>query len=607
MTMNMKTTHETRRPSPTTSLLAVLVLLLAGTPSVLGQEVVFATVSPLGGHDLVAVDDVSLDARLVYASARLLALDLEGFALRDRLRHDLPRQGGVDTELSYVRLPSLGSLYRYTLGAPAVTHLSLNGADGIFRNLLEIPNIAGAASINAKITTDSDGLRALVSTPEAAGGNVLLVDLTGVDPVLDLTSQLPPMQVDESSLRLSSDRAWFLSNNTLYRAPLAAGLPSNDAQAVSMPIPASDTIHAETLLSWDGSVLVVVTENPIGQRSIFSLTPTGTAQLLTPPGIYDLPGLESPIGPLLALSQDGSRMAYRARLLGDRELLLRKVGPASTVEQVTRDALFTDTLDNVGILGFVGGGRLVFAAGEGIATGPAAHIEGADLFMVDASGPSLAPPINITGTSGFNTPPFNDYGTLDIKSAAVDPSNERLLMVVDPAGGDFALAAAPITGQPGFETLISRLQAAPTLAPAGESVLILSLPSPPSAFSQQAHLLGPASSTPPVLKFLTGTAGPTLSFARFAVNRAGTQAAFVASLGLGLELPAIVDVAARRLEPVWSELLTVSAGIAFTPTGRLAVGLGNPGASHIYVGFNGAFAGGVVYPIHPGEGFPLDY
>ena len=586
--------------------LAFLLLPVGPTATVMAQEVVFATESPLGGYDLVAVDDTALDTRLIYASVQFLQADLEGYALRDRLRRDLPRQGGTDGEAMHVRLPDLGSLYLYSLSAPSETHLALNGADGIFRQLLSVPNIAGVPTIDVKLTTDPNGLRALVSTTEAAGGNVLLVDLTGVLPPQDLTTQLPPMAIEGTSLRLHQDHAWFVSGNVLYRSRLAAGVATN-ALAVPLPIPASHIVHPETLLSGDGSVLTVVTEDPTGLRSIFAITPNGNTQLLTPPGTYDLPELESPIGPLLAVNHTGTRLAYRARLLGDRELFVRHIAPTPVVEQVSRDAVFTDTLDNVGILGFVDNSRLVFAMGEGIASGPNAHLEGADVYYVETAGATNAPPVNVTVTNGFPTPPYLDYGTLDIKSATVDPSNERLLMDVDPPNGDFALISAPIDGQTGVETLLSRIIAPAKLAPAGDSVLVLTLHGPTAAFTKQAHLLGPAGSQPPTLKFLSGTSGGSMSFARFAVNRAGTKAAFVATLGLGLELPGIVDIGAQRLDPVWSEIMTVSSGIAFTPAGRLAVGLGNPGAPYIYVGFDGAFAGGVVYPIHPGVGFPLDY
>ena len=111
--------------------------------------------------------------------------------------------------------------------------------------------------------------------------------------------------------------------------------------------------------------------------------------------------------------------------------------------------------------------------------------------------------------------------------------------------------------------------------------------------------------TAPTVMTLAGVDGTGLDFARFAADRAGVHAAFVASLGQDVELPGMVDVANPAVMPLFNQTMSVSPALAFTPAGRLAVGLGFPGGPYIHVGFDGPGTG-TVYPLHPSRGFALD-
>src|SRR6185436_7433101 len=99
-------------------------------------------------------------------------------------------------------------------------------------------------------------------------------------------------------------------------------------------------------------------------------------------------------------------------------------------EQVTADALFEDTLDNAGILGFSAQAGLLFAAGEVDVGGT---LDGADLYVAFAT--AGAPQVeNVTLTSGVTSPPFQ-AGELEVRAGVLDPLGERLLLTVDPDGG----------------------------------------------------------------------------------------------------------------------------------------------------------------------------
>ncbi len=600
----MSSFHHLRAPRRALRLAAVgaVVALLSWSPRLAAQEIVFAIEHPQGGHDLLAVDETTLSLRVLQPWVELLPVKLAGYGTRDRLRLDRPRLLDADGAAPHVKLPSLGSLYRYRSKAGGATRLGLSRADGGLAVLGSLADQGGVPALGEWVTIDPTGRWALLTTDVTAGGDVLLLDLQSESPWINLTSLMPPLAVDGESLRLAGSRAWFTAGGSLYRVRLDQTL---DAERVGLPLQPGDVLVPETAVSADGRFLAVVLDNPAtGDAALVSVPPDGNGVLLSATrGAYDPPSYDSPIGPLLAVSPDGTRIAFRQRIAGSRELFVQRSLPSAPSKQVTEDAVFTDTIDNVGVVGFTNDGLLVFAAGEGVPTGPNAHIEGADIFLMDTTGPAGSTPVNVTNTSGFPSAPFDDYGTLDIRGVTVDPLNERLLLDVDPTNGDHALVLVTLTGPTaGHTEILSRLAAPPMLAPAGDAVLALSRSTAPGSFDYTATLV-PAGTGAPVT--LAGVDGTGLDFVRFAADRAGVHAAFVASFGTGVELPGMVDVSNPALAPLWSTTMSVSPALAFTPSGRLAVGLGFPGGPYIHVGFDGPGTG-VVYPLHPNRGFALD-
>ena len=589
-----------RAPSPAqrtvaraaTAACCALALALASGPT-RAQGTPFALDEGGGLHRLWVVDDLTGVPAPVSGSVEFLPLDLDGVPRSQRLRADLPRR--VSGAVEQVRLPAAGSLLRLKDGAQ--TRLVLLRTDGRLEVLVSVLDVGGEAGVRGHVAVGPDGREALVATSPAAGGDVLHVDLdTGL--LRELTTGLPPLDVTPGSLRLGPRDAWFLAGDLVGRVDLADRLAM--AELVTLPLAAGEDLAGEPVVSADGGTLAVVSEAPGGARQLYVVPEVGAPRLVTDaPGDIALPGLDEVAGPFVALSPDGERIAWRGTLLA-QELFVRDTGALAAAEQVTADAQFVDTIDNVGILGFAGGDLLVFVAGE--AGGQGMALGSADVFALDTALPG-AEPVNLSQTSGEPAAPFTLTGELEIFDVLADPQGERLLLVTDPADGDFALEALPLDGSGPLETLAPDLVGPPVLEAVGTTVFVLAEPAPPSAVSHRALLLRPLGASPAVeeLAAVSGTTG--LVFDRFVADRAGQRLAFVVEAGPGVALPGVVNTATSSIGPALGQLFGVGPALAFGPDGRLSVGLCGVGGPLAHVGLLGGPP--VLYGLPFAEGFPL--
>src|SRR4030095_9121532 len=143
-----------------------------------------------------------------------------GCPLRARRRFDLPTTQGKSSPAPFVRRPGGGgSLFR--IGIAGATALLSFGQDGAPSLHALAPNRAsGAAPWPERRSVRADGRMVLLATSPAAGGDVGLVDLDSAAPVQWLTLDLPPLEVESDSLRLSPVGAWFVADGAVYRADL---------------------------------------------------------------------------------------------------------------------------------------------------------------------------------------------------------------------------------------------------------------------------------------------------------------------------------------------------------------------------------------------------
>lgn len=580
----------------TARLLPLLLLLpLAAAPA---QQAVVTEPAAAGAFHVVGVDETTLQPTPLLQDVTFLPVALRGVPALQRLRTGSPRVAGATGPAPHVRLPALGSLYRVHTGG--ATHLLRVAQDGAVTLHATTPQQGAAPALLPDLALSPDGQRLLLASTVAAGGDVLLVDLLSGRGPTSLTASLRPLPVDGVSLRLGEHHAWFVADGVLYRADLLAG---HAAEPVDLGLLPGDVLLPELATSAAGAYAAAVVEQTDGLRHVHVAPPAGIGRRVTQAAAdYDLPSLDSHEGPLLALSDDGGHVAFR-RTVVVKEVFVSPVPQPAPAMQVTADAAFVDTIDNAGVLGFAGE-RLVFLAGEADPTEPGVAVGAADVFVHD---PATGTTTNLTQTSGSASQPFVK-GELEVLAAWLDPRGERLLLHVDPDEGDFGLLAvdlaAPAPAAP--VTLLDRLDAPPQVEPAGEHLLVFSRPEAPGGtVRQRLHVLPPLSAgVLPQLLASVDAAQPLL-FDRFAASRSQPRAAFVASLGPGLELAVLVDLTAPLAVAAWADVLDVTPALAFTPAGHLSLGLGDAGGPYL-LGFLLAPSMGVPWGLPRQAGFPLE-
>ncbi len=575
-------------------LLTLMLCLLTGLGAEAAAQTAFVVREGATGAALWRTDGGT--AELVAAPIAFDPVALAGRALRHRLRLDLPARvdDGVTTR---VRLPQGGSLFLLRHGDLArVMHIT---AAGEARLHLGIDTTTPGATLLSRVAVSDDGTRALVATSAAAGGDVFVLDLEAGAPARSLTPAQPPLAVSDLSLRVSKGHAWFAdAQGALRHADL-----TSDANAIEIPLqlPAGTTLLPELAADRDATCVAFVTENSSGRRHIRLADGTGAVTLVTPlPGSYDLPRYDSPLGPMLAVSPGGLHVAYRARL-PTRELLVQRTDSPAPVMQVTGDLNFDDTIDNVGVIEFVGISLLVFIAGEVDPLLPDGPIGSADVYRMDAlTGESSL--LNLTQTSGFATTPFDEPGELEVLEVVDDPQGARMLIVVDPSDGDYAVvSASPVSA--GLEVVAGPLGLPPSIRAMGDAALVVAPDGPLSG--TDVLLIHPEGH--PAGTQLVGTAPDGLVLDRFAEHLGSGAGAMVVSAGPGLEFPLLLDITTGTPALAWNlPFEAVSAQIAFAADGSLVAGLGFAGGPFLFAAFGPPLVGSVI-PLPVGHGYPLPY
>lgn len=577
--------------------LSLTSLSLLAAPSD-GQQALLARQS-LHGLDLLGVDEITHVPSLLLNDVTFLPLDVAGLPPRDVFRLGRPVPVGAEGPAPRIRLPSQGSLYRVARAG----HSALLRAttDGTLDVLLERPDVGGQPVLGGLVGVSPDGSRALLLESTAAGDALWALDLDASGVPLLLTAGLAGLAVDSTSLRVGPSDAWFLADGVLQHADLAAAAP---ALPFDLGLSPGEIVLPEPVMSDAGTRLALVTETLDGMRHLRVADRSGTSQVVANGALHGA-CLTSALGPLVALSPAGTSVAWTAAVtVGTKtasELFVARVDLPPAPTQVTADLNFTDTIDNVGILGFKAEGLLTFLAGEQAPLDPALAVGAADVFGVDPTAPSTI--ANLSQTSGDLVQPFLAKGALEVQELFLDPLGERMLLIVDPDDGDFGLvlqdagAAAPPT------TLVTGLDGRPELSAAGEHLLVLAAPSTAFPTQQQLLLVPPAGD--PQGPRLLATAPVALRLDRFTSSRDPSRSALVASVAPEFELPILVDLPTGTLLPVWTAFLAVTPALAFTPSGSLALGVGLPGGPFVFAGFSAPLAAH-KYPIPVGFGFPLD-
>ncbi|MEM7517436.1 MAG: hypothetical protein AAF368_11010, partial [Planctomycetota bacterium] len=226
---------------------------------------------------------------------------------------------------------------------------------------------------------------------------------------------------------------------------------------------------------------------------------------------------ESRNGPYLAVSDDGRLAAWRSET-EQRELYLARVtrSPqvAREVEHVTRQALFDETLDEIGLTRFYLPDRLSFAAGarDYIHAG----LDRTDVFSASLSDVGDLDIRNVSLTSGERQPPFIEYGTLEPERTIWIPS-ARKLFVYDDEENDSIYAIRP--GGLRAKLVLRGVRALDLLAPTADGVLLGVRRTSSAGAGSQLFRVDSQLEQPPVL-VMEGVSAE-LDFSRAAARRDG--------------------------------------------------------------------------------------
>lgn len=282
-------------------------------------------------------------------------------------------------------------------------------------------------------------------------------------------------------------------------------------------------------------------------------------------------------GPYLAISDDGSHCAWRLETAVSREAFLARVPlPAATVaHQLTEDANFIDTIDEIGDFFFRPGSNvLVFAAGERSTTGVPV-IENIDLYSAQLPAGGAASLLNVTQSSGIASPPFVQPAELKPQSTALEPGTSRVLMHTRYSGGTGELIAADASST-GFTVLVPNAKEVQFVERAGADTLVALQRSngakPVEVFRIDANWTPP---TAPLLSVNTAHV-----FDRFAAGSGG-WAAFVERTPTKERLWRF-DPSAASLTKFSERALFFGPTLSWAPTGELGLSVGQGGQLSIF-------------------------
>lgn len=406
---------------------------------------------------------------------RLLPLDFNGRLAVDELLPDRPRYEGDLGLAGRIRLQgSNGVLYRHERvrdGLPNLFGFLLVEPSGVIRRLAELPGTGAAGDADPwleRVGIAPDGGAFLAATTPAAGGDLFEIDVaTGL--AEDRTAHLPPLEFRKQSLLLASD--WGIA--VCSRAVLRTGRLAGDLARV-VPIGGSAAHHTgEVVLSPSGTVALTTAGRGPLELFAWVFGPAGPASRASRTaaqisGAGFLP--EAPHGPFLAVADDGVLCAWRAKVGVSHELFLRRTDftAATPATQVTADALYTDTLEEIGVLQ-VGAGGADFAVGEPGGE-PGVGIEGADFFRASLSPDGTLQVENATGTSGELTPPFQSIPTLTpMVRRQLEPGGAYLMH--DEAGGGGGRLISVTPGVPGFAVQLDDVKQVDFVERVGDTIV----------------------------------------------------------------------------------------------------------------------------------------
>lgn len=390
----------------------------AGQPG----DVVVVALSQMRPPELQGIVLLPLDCT---ARTRLTEL-LEG---QTRRRTDVP--GAARLLLPGER----GSLYKYRrveASGGATYGFFLVRPSGIATTLFELAGTGATGSDDPfpeNLAVSADGRAFLVASSPEAGGDLWEVHLVGI--AINRTSSLGPRDFGKNGLVLLGTWGMGVASDGVYRFDRVVG---GGTSQVDLPI-VPTWFGPDAVRSADESTVAFLAGVNVTRARVLTCRRGGAAVMASDTPMH-IPGAgfltEDPSGPALALSTDGSWVAWRAVNWISREVFVRETrpGPRAPGQHVTGDAHFYYTLNDTGVISFFDHDSAVLFAGRNSSDG----IGRGDLFRVDLAFPSGITASNLSLTSGVTQPPF-DYGTLSTADGLYQVPGPSPAFVVHDSGG----------------------------------------------------------------------------------------------------------------------------------------------------------------------------
>lgn len=560
--------------------LAPIALALLLAPA----DVTFHAAAPGGFGDVLVVDESGTAApRRPFALRQTRLLDLEAAGDHPVTRWLAGRArpvADVGPGASRLVLPEgRGSLYRFERRDPLVRGVRFGFfvVDGQGRPRVVRERVgtgAGAATdpFLPAVGVRADGRAALVATTPAAGGDLFEVDLDAGTAV-NRTPDLPPLDVRGDGLALLAGWGLAVTDLGVVRFQSTTGAT---ASLVDLGAPAPTFFPGPLAASDDGSTVAVLAGASPSSCDVHVLGAVGGSMRVTAtPGALGGAGLGPAFdnGPYLALSPDGSACAWTTVGVA-RELFVRRVAlSAPAPVQVSADANFLDTLDEISSIRFVTPDTVMFLLG-GLEQ-PEGTVENGDFF--EASIDAVTGNVTITNlslTSGDATAPFTTPGTVKSEGGIFALDGFPGFFLHDDQSSNSGALRSVRAGVPGFATVLADVATLEAFSVSGPDACVLverNLPGDPRelwsldlAGAPLAQFLG---------SFPLGSALVTLQpdgASRFAYQRAQP---------LGLRIGRI-DAAAGSVEELLAPALPLVETLAWSPTGALVTTANAGGAGY---------------------------
>ncbi len=403
-------------------LLALAALSIAAAPAALAQTLTVAagdtptdlSVRSYGPSGLVAQGPSGI---------ALLDVELAGRSARERFDAARAQRVALPGVPVHVVLPGGDRLFRFRRTALGIHGFLLVRGTGAIDTLLEMAEAAGLSPFLPAVAVSPDGSVIAVATTLAAGGDVFhLAATTGTSTLLTPGS---PVSIDDGSLAFAQGALFATAGEVqLLRASLPAGILA----PVALPASGGVTppfVHPEIAVSRDGSTIAFLAGAEPKVTDLYVGRADGTVWNRTKsPGRHEQPGYgaDEPLGPMLALSDDGALVAYLRRV-DEKELFVALSGPSAVGlgSQLTGNAVFQESIGTGITIGFWIG-RLTFGFGGTVDT--------FDLFGADATaGPPTPGALTNLTLTGSVAAPFQDVATIVPADVARLPGSGALFVV----------------------------------------------------------------------------------------------------------------------------------------------------------------------------------